>query len=73
MNPLGIKVSLIEPGAVGTDMQAEEFPPEQQREEIEQLAMLRAEDIAAAVRYVLTQPRRCDVVDLKLRPHRQPI
>ncbi|GGQ52317.1 SDR family oxidoreductase [Couchioplanes azureus] len=73
VNPLGIKVSLIEPGAVGSDMQADEFSPEQQREQIEQLKMLRAEDIAACVLYVLTQPRRCDVVDVKIRPHRQEI
>ncbi|WP_433303416.1 SDR family oxidoreductase [Actinoplanes sp. CA-030573] len=72
VNELGIKVSLIEPGAVGTDMQAQ-FPPEEQREQIDRMAMLRAEDIAACVLYVVTQPQRCDVIDVKIRPHRQEI
>src|SRR4051795_7478334 len=53
VNPLGIKVSLIEPGAVGTDMQQSQYSPQEQREQIEQQAMLRAEDIAACVLYVI--------------------
>ncbi|AEV85158.1 oxidoreductase [Actinoplanes sp. SE50] len=72
VNEFGIKVSLIEPGAVGTDMQAQ-FSPQQQREQIEAMTMLDARDIAACVLYTLTQPRRCDVVDIKIRPHRQEI
>lgn len=71
VNPLGIKVSLIEPGAVGSDMQEES--PEEQREMICRQEMLRAEDIAVAVHYVLTQPQRCDVVELKIRPVLQAI
>jgi NADP-dependent 3-hydroxy acid dehydrogenase YdfG len=35
--------------------------------------MLKAEDIAACISYCLTQPRRCDVVAVSIRPHRQPI
>jgi len=35
--------------------------------------MLRAEDIAACVLYVISQPPRCDVVDVKIRPHAQEI
>jgi NADP-dependent 3-hydroxy acid dehydrogenase YdfG len=31
--------------------------------------MLRAEDIAVAVHYVVTQPARCDVTFLQIRPH----
>lgn len=73
VNPLGIKVTLIEPGAVGTDMQSAEYPPEKQREMIEKMEMLRAEDIAACVLYTITQPRRCDVVSLQIRPHLQSI
>jgi len=69
LNPQGIKVTLIEPGAVGTDMQPSS--PEEQREKEEKLEMMKAEDIAAAVVYVLTQPKRCDVVELKIRPHQQ--
>lgn len=69
VNELGIKVSLIEPGAVGTDMQPVSVPDQQQKEE--KLEMLTAEDIAAAVLYVVSQPKRCDVVDVKIRPHLQ--
>lgn len=72
VNPLGIKVTLIEPGAVGTDMQSE-YSPDEQRKQIEKMEMLRAEDIAACVLYTITQPRRCDVVSLQIRPHLQSI
>lgn len=72
VNPLGIKVTLIEPGAVGTDMQSQ-YSPQEQREQIEQMKMLRAEDIAACVLYTITQPKRCDVVELQIRPHLQEI
>jgi NADP-dependent 3-hydroxy acid dehydrogenase YdfG len=34
VNPRNIKVTLIEPGAVGTDMQSQ-YSPEEQREKIE--------------------------------------
>ena len=71
-NASGIKVTLIEPGAVGTDMQSH-YTPEQQRERIEQMKMLRAEDIADCVWYTITQPKRCDVVELQIRAHRQEI
>lgn len=71
VNELGIKVSLIEPGAVGTDMQPS--TPEEQREKQKHLEMLTAEDIAYSVLYCLAQPPRCDVVELKIRPHLQEI
>ena len=72
VNAQGIKVTLIEPGAVGTDMQSQ-YSPEEQRERIEKMKMLRAEDIAACVLYTITQPKRCDVVMLQIRPHLQEI
>jgi len=71
VNPMGIKVTLIEPGLVGTDMQDES--PEEQRKLEEKMEMLKAEDIAACVLYALTQPRRCDVVVVQIRPHLQSI
>jgi NADP-dependent 3-hydroxy acid dehydrogenase YdfG len=71
VNPLGIKVTLIEPGAVGTDMQPES--PQQQRDLESELKMLKAEDIATCVLYALTQPKRCDVVLVQIRPHLQSI
>lgn len=56
-----IKVGLIEPGFTGADFQYPEFPPEKQRELIHQHRMLRAEDIAVATHFMLTQPRRTAV------------
>lgn len=56
-----IKVGLIEPGFTGADFQYPEYPPEKQRELIHQHHMLRAEDIAVAVHFMLTQPRRAAV------------
>jgi NAD(P)-dependent dehydrogenase (short-subunit alcohol dehydrogenase family) len=69
LNPKGIKVSLIEPGSVGTDMPSE--TDEEQREKEKKGEMLKAEDIAACVLYTLCQPRRCDVVLVQIRPHGQ--
>lgn len=56
-----IKVGLIEPGFTGADFQYPDFPPEKQRQLIHQHKMLRAEDIAVATHFMLTQPRRAAV------------
>jgi NADP-dependent 3-hydroxy acid dehydrogenase YdfG len=69
VNEYGIKVTLIEPGAVGTDMQPESV--REQREKVAKGEMLKAEDIASCVHYCLIQPQRCDVVVVQIRPHRQ--
>ena len=69
VNPLGIKVSLIEPGAVTSDMQ--KSTKEEQREKIDKMEMLEAEDIAMSVVFCLSQPKRCDIVTLQIRPHLQ--
>jgi 3-oxoacyl-[acyl-carrier protein] reductase len=61
-----IKVGLIEPGFTGADFQYPEFPPEKQRELIHQHKMLRAEDIAVAVHFMLRQPRRCAVSHMRV-------
>ncbi|WP_421826263.1 SDR family oxidoreductase [Larkinella sp.] len=71
VNGDGVKVSLVEPGAVGSDMQA--TTPEEERANQEKGEMLRAEDIAVCVHYILTQPLRCDVVSIQIRPHLQRI
>jgi NAD(P)-dependent dehydrogenase (short-subunit alcohol dehydrogenase family) len=71
VNELGIKVTLIEPGATATNMQgdnAEELAGKTQK-----LEMLTANDIAVSIAYTLCQPKRCDVVLLQLRPHLQEI
>ena len=63
-----IKVGIIQPGKTGTDMQYPDFPPEKQREWEEQHKMLRAEDIAVAAHYMLTQPRRSLVSMIHVEP-----
>ena len=63
-----IKVGNIEPGKVGTDMQTPEYPVEKQREMIHEAKMLRAEDIAVAAHYMLTQPRRTVVSLMRVEP-----
>jgi NADP-dependent 3-hydroxy acid dehydrogenase YdfG len=63
-----IKVTNIEPGLVGTDMQTPDIPVEKQREMIHAAKMLRAEDIAVAAHFALTQPRRTIVSLMRVEP-----
>lgn len=60
----GIKVGLIEPGLTGADFQYPDIPADKQREMINADKMLRAEDIAVAAHFMLTQPRRAVVTQL---------
>lgn len=69
INPMSIKVSLIEPGLVSSDLI--NLPIEQHKEKIEALEMLKAEDIAMSVLYCLCQPKRSDIISLQIRPHLQ--
>lgn len=69
VNPHNIRVSLIEPGAVGTDMQPPS--PEEQRELEEKREMLKAEDIAHAIQFILQQDRRIAIVEMRIKPLRQ--
>ena len=66
LGPKGIKVGLIEPGLTGADFQYPDIPADKQREMINQDKMLRAEDIAVAVHFMLTQPRRAVVTQLAM-------
>lgn len=72
LGPKGIKVSLIEPGKTGADFQYPDIPADKQREMIHEESMLRAEDIAVGVQYVLTQPNRTVVQQLTIAPREQP-
>jgi NADP-dependent 3-hydroxy acid dehydrogenase YdfG len=71
VNERGIKVTLIEPGAVATDMQGDDS--EALKKKVDAMEMLDARDIAACVLYTLSQPKRCDVVTVQIRPHLQEI
>lgn len=61
-----IRVSLIEPGSVGSDMQ--EKTPDQQRMEISKHKMLMAEDIADLVLFILSRPQRCTISEVRIEP-----
>ncbi len=66
-----IKVGLIEPGFTGADFQYPEYPPEKQVELINDHVMLRAEDIAVATHFMLTQPRRTAVSLIRVETRRK--
>lgn len=69
VNEKGILVTLIEPGAVDTDMQPQETADKRSAAENDE--MLKASDIAEAVLYALAQDERCNVVEIRLRPRLQ--
>jgi len=71
LGPKGIKVGLVEPGKTGADFQYPDIPAEKQRAMIAEETMLRAEDIAVGVHYLLTQPRRAVVQQITIAPREQ--
>jgi len=72
VNEKGLKVTLVEPGLVGTDLHVDEKgePGKQRQMEAEQ-QMLTAEDIAECIRFCITQPWRTEVVTVEIKPSRQ--
>lgn len=66
LGPKGVRVSLIEPSLTGSNMP--DIPEAEQRARIARDEMLRAEDIAVGVHYVLTQPWRTVVQRLDIAP-----
>ncbi|MFV3074881.1 SDR family oxidoreductase [Niveispirillum fermenti] len=64
----GVKVSLVEPGFTSADFHYPELPAEKQDELIREEKLLRAQDIAVGVRYLLTQPSRVVVQQLTIVP-----
>lgn len=68
LGPKGIRVSLVEPGKTGADFQYPDIPANKQRAMIADEEMLRAEDIAVGVHYLLSQPRRVVVQQLTIVP-----
>jgi 3-hydroxy acid dehydrogenase / malonic semialdehyde reductase len=61
-----IKVTLIEPGLVGADLQG--MPVEEQRQKIANHEMLYAEELADTIMFSLTRSARTDVVSLRVEP-----
>jgi NADP-dependent 3-hydroxy acid dehydrogenase YdfG len=71
VNEENIKVTLVEPGRVGSNLSSDKPDIQKQREEIRQHKMLTAEDIAECVYYCVTQPWRSEIVTVEIRPHKQ--
>ncbi len=63
-----IKVGLVEPGFTGADFHYPELPADEQAALIAENKMLRGQDIAVAVRTMLTQPRRAAVSLIRVEP-----
>ncbi|MBW8882999.1 MAG: SDR family oxidoreductase [Asticcacaulis sp.] len=61
-----IKVTLVEPGSVGADMQ--ESSAEEQQQKIDRFEMLYAEELADAIYFALTRSERTDVSVLRVEP-----
>ncbi|HST68307.1 MAG TPA: SDR family NAD(P)-dependent oxidoreductase [Solirubrobacterales bacterium] len=68
-----VRVSLVEPGAVATELQSHNRP--EVREQIEQrftdMDVLQAEDIAEAIAYVVTRPSHVAINEILIRPTEQ--
>ncbi|MGC9163810.1 MAG: SDR family oxidoreductase [Thiomonas sp.] len=70
LGPEGIRVSLIEPGAVYTDW-GYNVPTEQMKARRDAVAALHAEDIAQALVYAFAQPPHVNPQELLIMPTRQ--
>ena len=64
-----IKVTLVEPGSVGADMQ--EKTPSEQKAAIEKHEMLYAEELADTILFALTRSPRTDVSVMRVEPRIQ--
>ena len=67
----GIRVTVVEPGVVATEL-TDHIPDEQTKTNYEarvaEMEPLESEDVAAAILYAVTQPRRVNVNEILLRP-----
>jgi NADP-dependent 3-hydroxy acid dehydrogenase YdfG len=68
-----VRVSLVEPGAVATELQSHNRPEikEQIEKRFVDTDILQAEDIADAIAYVVTRPRHVAVNEVLVRPTQQ--
>jgi NADP-dependent 3-hydroxy acid dehydrogenase YdfG len=68
-----VRVSLVEPGAVATELAGHNRPEIQQglRTRFESMERMEAEDIADAIGYIVTRPRRVAINELLIRPTEQ--
>jgi 3-hydroxy acid dehydrogenase / malonic semialdehyde reductase len=64
-----VRVSVIQPGSVATDMQ--QCGDDEKRAAITRGEMLHAVEIAEAVEFILTRSERADIVNLRIEPRMQ--
>ena len=69
VNKDGIRVTLIEPGAVDTPMQNKPRPTKDAKKRA--MEMIEPADIAECIVFALSQPKRVDVVQMQVRPLKQ--
>ncbi|HEV3033249.1 MAG TPA: SDR family NAD(P)-dependent oxidoreductase [Solirubrobacteraceae bacterium] len=71
--PLGVRVTLIEPGAVSTELAGHNRPEvrEQIAKRFGDITILEAEDIANAILYAIGQPPHVSVNEVLIRPSGQ--
>jgi NADP-dependent 3-hydroxy acid dehydrogenase YdfG len=70
---LGVRVTLIEPGAVATELAGHNRPEvlEQIQKRFGDIERLSAQDIAAAILYAIGQPPNVSINEVLVRPSRQ--
>jgi len=70
MNPYGIKVTSINPGAVETEFSLVRFKGNEERAEkvYQGFEPLKAEDVANAIWYAINQPDHVNIADLTIMP-----
>jgi NADP-dependent 3-hydroxy acid dehydrogenase YdfG len=68
-----VRVSLIEPGAVATELVDHNRPEIQAglNKRFETMERLEAQDIADAIAYIVTRPRRVAINEILIRPTEQ--
>jgi NADP-dependent 3-hydroxy acid dehydrogenase YdfG len=68
-----VRVSLVEPGAVETELASHNRPEvlEQLRARIGEIERMQSEDIARAITYIVTEPRHVAINEILVRPTEQ--
>jgi NAD(P)-dependent dehydrogenase (short-subunit alcohol dehydrogenase family) len=69
LNPDGVGVYLVEPGACDTDLST--CSGEERARLVREQLMLQPEDVASAIQFLLTRRQGCDVITLQIRPRMQ--
>jgi NADP-dependent 3-hydroxy acid dehydrogenase YdfG len=68
-----VRVSLVEPGAVGTELSSHNRPEirEQIQQRFGEVERLRSQDIAETISFIVTRPRHMAINEVLVRPTEQ--